>query len=92
MFTPEHIRNLLDRVASRELDVSEALDTLRAMPFEQTPYATIDHHRQLRDGFGEVGYCQSKSAEQVAQIVAKLADHGGRDRLKRDHIRQSPAE
>lgn len=78
MFTPEHIRNLLDRVASRELDVSEALDTLRAMPFEQTPYATIDHHRQLRDGFGEVVYCQSKSAEQVAQIVAKLADHGGR--------------
>ena len=44
------------------------------MPFEEMAEATLDHHRHLRVGFGEVVFCAGKTPRQVAEIFARLAE------------------
>ena len=69
------IRKLLETVASGDTPVDEALQALRALPYEELGFAMLDNHRALRWGFPEVVYCPGKTSEQVAQIMARLATH-----------------
>jgi NCAIR mutase (PurE)-related protein len=57
----EHVRDLLRQVADGTLDVSRALDALAVEPLESLGFATIDHHRALRQGFPEVVYGREDS-------------------------------
>ena len=41
-------------------------------------HSTLDHDRQKRQGFPEVVYCKSKTAEQIAENLQSLADSNGR--------------
>ena len=72
----ERVRDLLTRVADGSARVDEALDALSAEPDESIGFATIDHHRALRQGFPEVVYGAGKTAEQVVAIATRIAAHG----------------
>jgi pyridinium-3,5-biscarboxylic acid mononucleotide synthase len=72
----EHVRGLLERVANGELDASAALDALALDPVESLGFATIDHHRALRQGFPEVIYGAGKTPEQVSEIASRIAARG----------------
>ena len=72
--TPDGIRQVLARVARGELGVDQALTALRDLPSVSMGFATLDHHRHLRKGGGEVVYCAGKTDPQVAEIVARLAE------------------
>jgi NCAIR mutase (PurE)-related protein len=63
-------------VASGKETIDEAEAKLGVLPFEDLGFAKIDHHREVRRGFPEVVYCAGKTPEQVADIAARLADHG----------------
>ena len=52
---------LLTRVADGSLPINGALDSLAAEPIESLGFATIDHHRALRQGFPEVIYVRGKT-------------------------------
>ncbi|GJM26789.1 MAG: 1-(5-phosphoribosyl)-5-amino-4-imidazole-carboxyl ate carboxylase [Phycisphaerae bacterium] len=71
------IRSMLSSVQSGELPVSDAVERLRTLPFEDLGFATIDHHRDLRCGVGEVIFCQGKTPQQVQSIFAVCAQRGG---------------
>ena len=45
-------------------------------PFEQLDFATIDHHRALRQGYPEVVYGEGKSPQQVVAITERIMEHG----------------
>ena len=72
----ERVRELLTRVAEGSLPVDGALDALSAEPTESLGFATIDHHRALRQGFPEVVYGAGKTAEQVVAIARRIAERG----------------
>jgi NCAIR mutase (PurE)-related protein len=72
------LRTLLLQVANGEQDVEDALRILRALPYEDLGFATLDHHRMLRWGFPEVIFCAGKTPGQVAEIAARLAEHSPR--------------
>ena len=72
----ETIRQLLESVRKGEIDTDAAVAKLRRLPFEQTPFATIDHHRGIRCGFPEVIFCPGKTVRQVREIFGKLAAAG----------------
>ena len=74
---PEQIKQLLSSVADRQIPLGEALEKLRRLPFEQLPFATVDHHRSLRCGHPEVIFCPGKTPEQTVEIAKRLADTGG---------------
>lgn len=70
------LRRLLEKVKNHEVDVAEALDRLKNLPYEDLGFAVIDHHRSLRKGFPEVVFCQGKTAEQAAGIFKSLRSEG----------------
>lgn len=67
---------MLKQVKSGELDINEAIEKLRHLPFEDLGFARIDHHRQIRRGFPEVIYCPGKTTEQILKIFESLAEKG----------------
>jgi pyridinium-3,5-biscarboxylic acid mononucleotide synthase len=75
--TRDAILALLQRVEAGELPSTEALEKLANLPFEDTGFAKIDHHRSLRLGLPEVIYSAGKTPDQVAEIFARMALAGG---------------
>jgi len=72
----EHVRDLLDQVANGALGIDEALGRLSFEPAESLGFATIDHHRSLRQGFPEVVFGEGKATEHLLQIAARIAERG----------------
>ena len=72
----EQLRRLLEKVKSGDIDVGEALDQLKFMPYEDIGFAKLDHHRCLRRGFAEVILCKGKTPDQVAGISKRMAFAG----------------
>ncbi|MFP5355096.1 MAG: nickel pincer cofactor biosynthesis protein LarB [Gemmatimonadota bacterium] len=70
------ILELLEQVATGGVEPSAALERLALAPYESLPFATIDHHRALRQGFPEVVFGSGKSPEQVVAICERLAVRG----------------
>ncbi len=86
----EHIRQLLEKVASGNLEPDKALEQLRDLPFENLGFAHIDHHRALRTGFPEVIFGQGKTREQILSIAERITEHGSQmlaTRLAEDAVR-----
>ena len=73
----ERVRDLLTRVADGTTSPERALDDLAQEPFESLDFATIDHHRALRQGFPEVIYGGGKTTEQVVAIAEKIVERSG---------------
>lgn len=76
--TPEELRHLLEAVAQGHIDPQEAVERLASGPFrsDELSFATLDHHRGLRQGLAEVVYGEGKTAAEVEVIVERLAVHG----------------
>lgn len=74
--TSEQLKSVLSAVAGGQTSIDEAMQRLRALPFENLGFATVDHHRQLRCGHPEVIFCQGKSVDQVLQIAKSLSANG----------------
>lgn len=72
----ERLRRVLEGLAGGRLDLEEALDYFKDLPFEDLGYAKLDHHRGLRQGVPEVIYGEGKSPDQVIGIVQALVDRG----------------
>lgn len=70
------LKALLNNVKNGCLDVEEAVERLRHLPFEEIGCASIDHHRELRQGFPEVILGESKSVGQIEKIIAALLNRG----------------
>ncbi|MGM0370705.1 MAG: nickel pincer cofactor biosynthesis protein LarB [Bacillota bacterium] len=68
------IENILENVKEGDLEVDQALDNLRDLPFEDLGYAKVDHHRDLRNGYPEVIYCEGKTTDEIKGIVEKMME------------------
>jgi NCAIR mutase (PurE)-related protein len=72
----ERVRDVLAGVADGSLSIESALDVLAFEPVEELSFATIDHHRALRQGFPEVIFGPGKTPEQIETIATRLAARG----------------
>jgi hypothetical protein len=68
----DKLRALLGEVQHGDVSVEQALARLRTLPYDDLGYARLDLHRALRQGVPEVVFCQSKTPEQAAAILARL--------------------
>lgn len=71
----DQLKSLLEQVRDGALEVEQALERLRHMPFETLGYATIDHHRAIRVGMPEVVFGKGKTVEQTVNIASRLLEH-----------------
>ena len=67
------LQQLLEEVRAGRLGVTEALERLRHLPYEDLGFARVDHHRALRQGFPEVVFAAGKSTDQLKDILASLS-------------------
>lgn len=72
----ESLLQLLEQLANGSISTEQAADSLTHLPFEDTGFAKIDHHRALRSGLPEVIYSAGKTAEQTAAIFQRMAASG----------------
>jgi NCAIR mutase (PurE)-related protein len=72
----DRVRDLLEAVAQGRTTVEAALASLDVAPTEDLGYATLDHHRALRQGFPEVVFGEGKEPSQAVAICERLAAHG----------------
>jgi NCAIR mutase (PurE)-related protein len=70
------VRDLLGGVADGSVPIDTALASLAREPTESLGFATIDHHRALRQGFPEVVYGAGKTTEQLVAIAQRIAERG----------------
>ncbi len=72
----KELEELLEGYKNGGVSLTEALDTLKKLPYEDMGFASVDHHRQLRQGFPEVVYAAGKTKEQVRDILLALYQDG----------------
>ena len=68
----QQIRKILNDLSSKKIDIGQAMEKLKFLPFEDLGFAKIDHHRSLRRGFPEAVFCQNKTKEQVVSIIKRM--------------------
>ena len=73
----DRARDLLEQVASGRIAPERALDELSFQPSESLGFATVDHHRSLRQGFPEVIFGEGKTDDQIVAIAQRIVEHAG---------------
>jgi NCAIR mutase (PurE)-related protein len=73
----DRVRDLLTQVADGRISPESALKDLSHEPFEALGFATVDHHRALRQGFPEVIYGAGKTSGQIVAIAERIAEQSG---------------
>lgn len=71
------LETLLGEVAGGQLTPAQALERLSRFPSENLGFATVDHHRELRQGHPEVVFAQGKTMEQLVEICRRLTEASG---------------
>lgn len=74
--TENQILELLKNVKDGNLELGQAVDQLKQLPFEDLGYAKVDHHREIRTGYPEVIFCPGKTNDQIRGIVERLLAKG----------------
>ena len=72
----KELKILLQNLKNGDIDLDDAMERLKHLPFEDIGHANIDHHRGLRLGFPEVILGEEKSVGQMEKIIAALLDKG----------------
>ena len=79
MLSEDKIRYLLNQVYAQNISVDQALENLLHLPYESLDgIATLDTHRELRQGTPEVVFCQGKTPKQVLTIFKSLLKYHDR--------------
>lgn len=71
------VHKMLEQVKAGQLDIAEAEEKLKDLPYEDLGYAKLDHHRELRSGFGETIFCQGKPDPYLKEIFLKFYERDG---------------
>ncbi len=74
---PEKLEQLVRQIRQGQVTVDQALQRLRSLPFEDLGFASLDHHRSLRQGFPEVVLCEGKTTAQVVAIARSFIKKRG---------------
>lgn len=68
------IKNLFNLVQGNKISIEDAVNELRHLPVEVLPHARLDHHRQLRTGIPEAVFGESKTPEQLLEILSAMLE------------------
>jgi len=73
---PKQLEIILLELQQGKADIEDIMQKLRDLPFEETGEATIDHHRELRQGVPEVIFGEGKTVEQLQKVIGRMSENG----------------
>ncbi len=71
------LKRLLRNLQAGTVGLAAAVERLRTLPYEDLGFASVDHHRSIRQGFPEVIFCEGKTRAQIVAIARDLLNKGG---------------
>ena len=74
--TRADLKKLLQKFKQGKMSGDQLIQVLSTQISETLEFATLDHHRELRQGFPEVILCEGKTGKQVAHIAERIVAHG----------------
>ena len=66
------LESILEDFRAGKKELSDVMEFLKKLPFEDLSFARVDHHRRLRRGFPEVIYGEGKTPEQIVRIIQAM--------------------
>lgn len=69
---PEELTALLNDIRAGARSPDDAVAALRRLPIEDLGFAQLDTHRELRQGFPEAIYAESKPSDEVVSIARRM--------------------
>ncbi|MCK5635974.1 MAG: nickel pincer cofactor biosynthesis protein LarB [Thermoplasmatales archaeon] len=69
------MKKILQDYKNGKISLSEVLDKLKNLPYEDLGFAKIDNHRLLRKGFPETVFCPGKTIDQIIKIVETMSNN-----------------
>ncbi len=69
----DQLKHMLESVQQGTMSIDEGIEALKELPFLDMGFAKIDMHRELRQNYAEVVFCQGKTPEQIKKIIEYLA-------------------
>jgi len=70
----EYLTKLFNQIKIGELEVEDAVEKLKTLPFEDIDFCKVDHHRAIRQGVPEIIFCKGKAPEHTAKIFERLIE------------------
>ncbi len=74
--TRDQLKEILIKIRDGTINVDDALERLKTLPFEDIGFACIDHHRGLRKRLSEVIFGQGKATEDIISIMERMDKQG----------------
>ena len=71
-----YLKQLLSDVKKGRVSEEKAFSSLQNFSYESLGFATVDHHRQVRQGFPEVILCEGKTNRQISAIAKSIVSRG----------------
>ena len=75
MIKPD-IKKVLQQFKQGKVSEEQLVHAISSSMVENLGFATLDHHREMRQGFPEVIFCDGKTEKQVAEIAVRIVEHG----------------
>ena len=72
----DKLEEILKSIKEGKLEVTDAIEELRHLPFRDLGFANVDSHRELRQGFPEVIFGEGKDAEKITAISKEMIGSG----------------
>lgn len=66
------VEKILNSYKDGEINLQDAMEMLKYLPFKDIGYAKIDNHRSLRNAYPEVIFCEGKTVEQITGIIEAM--------------------
>lgn len=63
------MKKILQDYKKGKIELSEVLEKIKSLPYEDLGFAKIDNHRMMRKGFPETIYCKGKTDSQIIKIL-----------------------
>lgn len=70
------LQELLTSLKDGETSVDEVMKSIKNLEYTDLNYAKIDNHREIRNGFPEVIYCEGKTENQLIGIINAMNEKG----------------
>jgi len=67
------MKKTLQGYKNGKISLSEVLEKIKLLPYEDIGFAKIDTHRKLRKGFPETIFCQGKTIPQILRILETMS-------------------
>lgn len=72
----DELKIFLERIKNEEISIDDGVEKIKKLEYDDLGYAKIDNHREIRNGYPEVIYCENKSNEHIKGIIENMLKTG----------------